>query len=150
MFPAAAGFLTNVKDIKTVHEAQRKKCNVTMEGHISTANKINKNKDVMTTAIFFKFPFTCTADLESDVAPSADQKAKVSMFDEMEIEAEIKSYKIKQAVEPCYFNFREIVNEDDVDDIGDVESGSDSEVDDYFKGKAATMQAANLSGSGLN
>ena len=100
----------------------------------------------MTTTIFFKFPFTCTANLESDIVPSADQKVKVSMFDEVEIEVDIKNYKIKQMVEPCHFDFREIVHEDDLDDIGAVESGSDSDVDDYFKGKASTMQATGLDG----
>ena len=91
-------------------------------------------------ALYFSFPYRCSADLNSPAPPLHDQKVKLSVMKETKIKADVlqkeKVYKCEQAVEPCYFDFRQIVEEDEEERLEKEDEDSDEELADYFKGKA--------------
>lgn len=138
-FPTAPDFFLSISNIVTLHSTQKKRCHATMEGHQAFARRVKKNEDVLTTAFFFEFPWTCTCDLESNEVPRYDQKLKVQVMQETVVEGKVSTSKgeviVEQTVEPCFFDFRRIVSLDKAEELVESDDDSKDSADDYFQGK---------------
>jgi hypothetical protein len=140
--PSVPEFLTNADNVMALHAKQTEKCEHAKKGHLAAANFIELHPDVKTSAFLFELPYICNADLNADTAPIVDQKLRVAMMDEAVVKGTVtegeETFEISQEVEPCFFDLRKIVEEDEKKVLkiaGDDDGGSD--IAKYFKSKAA-------------